>query len=246
MESRRDTWLAMSTADAAQADTAADAADPGKDTEAVGGSDTTAPTETADEAQQAGADAYTSAAAEIATLDADDQSILYTPLFTYAANPDANKTISFGNYLAALYAEIVTNDPATGLPEGASVEAFAGGVTEPEYGEITRGDLMAALPATARIQLVSTTAEAAKALAGGGTVSRVYQNSLTEYAPEGDIVYIVTDTATLAGLGAEYTVLRDYGDVFWSVRMNINDLTANFTTEFVLPEAPQYGVGRRG
>ena len=246
MESRRATWLAMSTADAAQADTAADAADPGKDTEAVGGSDTTAPTETADEAQQAGADAYTSAAAEIATLDADDQSILYTPLFTYAANPDANKTISFGNYLAALYAEIVTNDPATGLPEGASVEAFAGGVTEPEYGEITRGDLMAALPATARIQLVSTTAEAARALADGGTVSRVYQNSLTEYAPEGDVVYIVTDTATLAGLGAEYTVLRDYGDVFWSVRMNINDLTANFTTEFVLPEAPQYGVGRRG
>ena len=246
MESRRATWLAMSTADAAQADTAADAADPGKDTEAVGGSDTTAPTETADEAQQAGADAYTSAAAEIATLDADDQSILYTPLFTYAANPDANKTISFGNYLAALYAEIVTNDPATGLPEGASVEAFAGGVTEPEYGEITRGDLMAALPATARIQLVSTTAEAARALADGGTVSRVYQNSLTEYAPEGDVVYIVTDTVTLAGLGAEYTVLRDYGDVFWSVRMNINDLTANFTTEFVLPEAPQYGVGRRG
>ena len=183
---------------------------------------------------------------EIATLDADDQSILYTPLFTYAANPDANKTISFGNYLAALYAEIVTNDPATGLPEGASVEAFAGGVTEPEYGEITRGDLMAALPATARIQLVSTTAEAARALADGGTVSRVYQNSLTEYAPEGDVVYIVTDTATLAGLGAEYTVLRDYGDVFWSVRMNINDLTTNFTTEFVLPEAPQYGVGRRG
>ena len=197
-------------------------------------------------AQQDGADAYTSAAAEIATLDADDQSILYTPLFTYAANPDVNKTISFGNYLAALYAEIVTNDPATGLPEGASVEAFAGGVTEPEYGEITRGDLMAALPATARIQLVSTTAEAARALADGGTVSRVYQNSLTEYAPEGDVVYIVTDTATLAGLGAEYTVLRDYGDVFWSVRMNINDLTANFTTEFVLPEAPQYGVGRRG
>ena len=122
---------------------------------------------------------------DFATLDADDQSILYTPLFTYAANPDANKTISFGNYLAALYAEIVTNDPATGLPEGASVEAFAGGVTEPEYGEITRGDLMAALPATARIQLVSTTAEAARALADGGTVSRVYRNSLTEYAPRG-------------------------------------------------------------
>ena len=66
----------MSTAAAAQADTAADAADPGKDTEAVGGSDTTAPTETADEAQQAGADAYTSAVAEIATLDADDAVLL--------------------------------------------------------------------------------------------------------------------------------------------------------------------------
>ena len=78
----------------------------------------TAPTETADEAQQAGADAYTSAAAEIATLDADDQSILYTPLFTYAANPDANKTISFGNYLAALYAEIVTNEPGHGAAGG--------------------------------------------------------------------------------------------------------------------------------
>ncbi len=75
-------------------------------------------------------------------------------------------------------------------------------MTELEYGDITRGDLMAALPATARIQLVSTTAEAARALADGGTVSRVYQNSLTEYAPEGDVVYIVTDTATLAGLGA--------------------------------------------
>ncbi len=86
-------------------------------------------------------------------------------------------------------------------------------MTEPEYGEITRGDLLDALPATARIQLVSTTAEAARALADGGTVSRVYQNSLTEYAPEGDVVCIVTDTATLAGLGAEYTVLRDYGDV---------------------------------
>ena len=126
------------------------------------------------------------------------------------------------------------------------VEAFAGGVTEPEFGGITRGDLMAALPATARIQLVSVAADAAKALADGGTVSRVYQNSLTEYAPDGDTVYIVTDTATLASMGVDYTVLRDYGDVFWAVRMNINDLTNNFTENFTLPEAPQYGVGRRG
>ena len=142
------------------------------------------PTETVDEAQQAGAEAYVYAAAKLSALDADDQSILYTPLFTYAENPDASRTISFGNYLAALYAGIAAADPASGLPEGAAVEAMAGGVTEPEYGDITRGDLMNALPATARIQLVSTTADAARALADSG-VSRVYQNSLTEYAPRG-------------------------------------------------------------
>ena len=156
------------------------------------------------------------------------------------------RQISFGNYLAALYAEAVANDTASGLPEGAAVEALAGGVTEPEYGEITRGDLMAALPATARIQLVSIPADAAKTLADSGSVSRVYQSSLTEYTPAGDTAYIVTDTATLAALNADYTVLRDYGDVFWAVRMNINDLTNNFTENFTLPEAPQYGVGRRG
>ena len=225
---------------------AASAAADDQTTEAAGGKDTAAPTESVDEAQQAGADAYIYAAAKLAGLDADDQSIYYTPLFTYAENPDASKTISFGNYLAALYAEIVANDNAGGLPEGTSAEAFAGGVTELEYGDITRGDLLNALPATARIQLVSLPADAAKALADGGTVSRVYQNSLTEYAPEGDTAYIVTDTATLAALNVDYTVLRDYGDVFWAVRMNINDLTNNFNDDFVLPEAPQYGVGRRG
>ncbi|WP_455500076.1 GH25 family lysozyme [Gemmiger sp.] len=246
LEANRDTWNKLTSDEVAQLTAAADAADPDKDTEAVDGKDTAAPTETTDAAQQAGADAYNYAAAKIAVLDADDQSILYTPLFTYAENPDASKTISFGNYLAALYAEVVANDTASGLPEGAAVEAFAGGVTEPEYGSITRGDLMNALPATARIQLVSVPADAAKALADGGTVSRVYQNSLTEYAPDGDTVYIVTDTATLAAMGVDYTVLRDYGDVFWAVRMNINDLTNNFADDFVLPEAPQYGVGRRG
>ena len=142
-------------------------------------------------------------------------------------------------------AEAVANDTASGLPEGAAVEALAGGVTEPEYGEITRGDLMAALPATARIQLVSIPADTAKTLADSGSVSRVYQSSLTEYTPAGDTAYIVTDTATLAALNADYTVLRDYGDVFWAVRMNINDLTNNFAENFTLPEAPQYGVGRK-
>ena len=247
LQAKRTDWETLAASAAADDQTtASDAADPDKDTEAAGGKDTAAPTESVDEAQQAGADAYIYAAAKLAGLDADDQSIYYTPLFTYAENPDASKTISFGNYLAALYAEIVANDNAGGLPEGTSAEAFAGGVTELEYGDITRGDLLNALPATARIQLVSLPADAAKALADGGTVSRVYQNSLTEYAPEGDTAYIVTDTATLAALNVDYTVLRDYGDVFWAVRMNINDLTNNFNDNFVLPEAPQYGVGRRG
>ena len=247
LQAKRTDWETLAASAAADDQTtASDAADPDKDTEAAGGKDTAAPTESVDEAQQAGADAYIYAAAKLAGLDADDQSIYYTPLFTYAENPDASKTISFGNYLVALYAEIVANDNADGLPEGTSAEAFAGGVTELEYGDITRGDLLNALPATARIQLVSLPADAAKALADGGTVSRVYQNSLTEYAPEGDTAYIVTDTATLATLNVDYTVLRDYGDVFWAVRMNINDLTNNFNDDFVLPEAPQYGVGRRG
>ena len=247
LQAKRTDWETLAASAAADDQTtASDAADPDKDTEAAGGKDTAAPTESVDEAQQAGADAYIYAAAKLAGLDADDQSIYYTPLFTYAENPDAGKTISFGNYLAALYAEIVANDNADGLPDGTSAEAFAGGVTELEYGDITRGDLLNALPATARIQLVSLPADAAKALADGGTVSRVYQNSLTEYAPEGDTAYIVTDTATLAALNVDYTVLRDYGDVFWAARMNINDLTNNFNDDFVLPEAPQYGVGRRG
>ena len=248
LQNDRAVWENLRTTsdtDTAQSD-AADAADPEKDTAAAEGVDTAAPTENADETKQAGADAYAYASDRIAELDADDQSIFYTPLFTYAENPDADRTISFGNYVAALYAEIVANDTASGLPEGAEAEAFAGGVTELAYGDITRGDLLNALPATARIQLVSMSADAAKALAESGAVSRVYANSLTEYAPEGDTAYVVTDSITLAALGTEYTLLRDYGDVFWAVRMNINDLTNNFNDPLTMPEAPQRGVGRKG
>ena len=101
------------------------------------------------------------------------------------------------------------------------------------------------LPKAARVQLVSVSADTARTLAGLDGVSRTYQESLSEYEPAGDTVLIVTDTQTLASIGTEnYTVLRDYGDVYWDVRMNINDLTENFTTDFILPEAPRYGVGR--
>ena len=95
------------------------------------------------------------------------------------------------------------------------------------------------------MQLVSVSADTARTLAGLDGVSRTYQESLSEYEPAGDTVLIVTDTQTLAAIGTEnYTVLRDYGDVYWDVRMNVNDLTENFTTDFILPEAPRYGVGR--
>ena len=118
-------------------------------------------------------------------------------------------------------------------------------MTELEYGDITRQALIDSLPTTARLVLVSTTAEAAQALIDGGTVTRTYQASLTGYEPEGENVLLVGDTQTLTALGeGNYTILRDYGDLFWDVRMNINDNTNNFTENFVLPEAPSYGVGR--
>ena len=246
LQASRATWESLAAA-ADTTTTGSDAADPDKDTEAVGGKDTSAPAETTDEAQQQGAEAYAYAAAKLAGLDADDQSIYYTPLFTYAANPDADKTISFANYLAALYQEIAEND-RDHWPEGwtdSEVTALAGNVGEPEYGDISRGTLLDLLPKAARVQLVSVSADTARAMVETDGITRTYQESLSEYEPAGDTVLIVTDTQTLAAIGAEnYTVLRDYGDVYWDVRMNINDLTANFTTDFTLPEAPRYGVGR--
>ena len=64
------------------------------------------------------------------------------------------------------------------------------------------------------------------------------------YEAEGAAL-LITDTATLRTLPDQnYTVLQDYGDAFWNIRMNINDRTNNFAEPFVLPEAPTYGAGR--
>ena len=146
-----------------------------------------------------------------------------------------------------MYQEIAENDRSH-WPEGWTDSAFtalAGNVGEPEYGDISRGTLLDLLPKAARLQLVSMSADNAAALVGAEGVSRTYQDSLSEYEAAGDTVLVVSDTQTLAAIGTDnYTVLRDYGDVYWDVRMNINDLTANFTTDFTLPEAPRYGVGR--
>ena len=215
------------------------AATPAPDSE----DDTAAPTERADEAPQKAADAYAYADSLLQGLDADDQSIWYTTLFTFAENTDAQKTISFGNYVAALYSDIAAAHVGSLLPEGTEITALACGVTAPAYGEVSRGALIEALPQSARIQLIKTDADTARTLAALG--ERTYLNSLTEFAPEGD-TYLVTDSAALSALdAASYTVLQDYGDVFWAVRMNINDLTNNFQDPFTLPEAPSKGVGRR-
>ncbi len=246
MTANRDLWNRYDTGDTADSQAASDAADPEKDT-AADAADPSTPTERAEEAEAKGAAAYFNAAAALAGLDTDDSSILNTPLFTYGQNPDATKTISYANYLATLYEEIAEND-RDHWPEGWSeseVTGVAGGVTELEYGDITRQALLDSLPATARLVLVSTTGEAAQTLIDSGNVTRTYQASLTAYEPEGDTVLLVGDTTTLAALGeGNYTILRDYGDLFWDVRMNINDNTNNFTENFVLPEAPTYGVGR--
>ena len=226
--------------------TVTDTADPDKNV-AADGADPTAPTERAEDAIRQAAAAYSNASQALQGLDTDDSSILNTPLFTYAQNPDASKTVSYANYLATLYEEIAEND-RDHWPEGwadAEVTGVAGGVTELEYGDITRQQLISSLPATQRLVLLSTTAEAAQALMDSGNVTRTYQASLTAYEPEGDTVLLATDTQTAAALGeGNYTILRDYGDLFWDVRMNINDNTNNFTEDFVLPKAPTYGVGR--
>lgn len=243
----RDRWNGYGSDNSTASDSAAaDGADPEKDP-AADAADPSTPTERAEEAEAKGAAAYLNASSALEELDTDDSSILNTPLFSYAQNPDASKTVSYANYLATLYEEIAENDREH-WPEGwadAEVTGVAGGVTELEYGDITRQALIDSLPTTARLVLVSTTGEAAQALIDGGMVTRTYQASLTAYEPEGDNVLLVGDTTTLQALGeGNYTILRDYGDLFWDVRMNINDNTNNFTEDFVLPEAPTYGVGR--
>lgn len=201
----------------------------------------------AEQAMARAAQAYANCAADLAEMAQDDEALLVSPLFTYAENPQARKTISFGNYLATLYEEIAENDRAHWPQEwaGAHVTAVAANTEGPAYGDVTRGALLATVPEASRLQLVRTTAGAVRALLDSGTVTQTYADSLVAFdATEGDCL-LVTDTATLGMLSdQEYTVLRDYGDTFWNVRMNINDLTANFTTPLTMPEAPRYGVGR--
>lgn len=189
---------------------------------------------------------YDSTTESLAKLAAGDTEVAGQTLFTFE---EEKKTISFGNFVAEVWLAYADGDRDNwqSLEEGLAdlpLTAVAGGVTAPEYGEVTRGMLLESLPSGERVQLVKTTAEAVNQLLESGTVTQTYADSLVAYEAEGDAL-LITDTATLRTLSDQnYTVLRDYGDAFWNVRMNINDRTNNFAEPFVLPEAPAYGAGR--
>ena len=194
--------------------------------------------------------AYDSAFTSLQSLADGDEDVRSQTLFTFEANESADKTISFANYAAALYLAYADGDRAN-CPQDAAdltVTALAGGITELDFGDVTRGALCDAVPAGQRLVLARTTSVAIGALIDTGTVTRTYEESLTAFEPTDGDALVVTDTATLEALeqaGGSYTILRDYGDVFWDIRMNINDVTNNFANPFTLPEAPQRGAGRK-
>lgn len=191
---------------------------------------------------------YDSTFTALQKLADGDAEVWEQTLFTFAENETTSKTISFGNYIASFY-EACADGDRDSWPAGTQdlpLTALAGGVSELEFGEITRGALCDALPAGQRLVLVKTTSAAIGTLIDSGAVSRTYEESLLAYQVTDGAALLVTDTATLAALndpGAE--ILRDYGDVFWDVRMNLNDVTGNFASPFTLPEAPQRGAGRK-
>ena len=178
-------------------------------------------------------------------LAAGDEEVRAQRLFTFE---EGTRTISFANYVAETYQNLAVDDQANWPAEyqGMTPVALAGGVGELPAGEVTRGALLDALPAPERVQLVLTTGAMYAELLDSGAVAETYTESLLskDIDPESQVL-LVTDTATLRSLSDQgYTVLRDYGDAFWCVRMAINDATAGFTESFTLPEAPRYGVGR--
>ena len=202
----------------------------------------TTPADAATAQQQ---DAWQTARDALDALEAGDESVRAQVLFTYE---ESSRSISFGNYVAETYLALAENDRANWPADlqGQTPVALAGGVGELEAGDVTRGALLDALPAPERLQLVQTTGAMYAELLNAGSVAETYTDSLVsnEIAPEAQVL-LITDTATLRSLSDQsYTLLRDYGDAFWCVRMAINDATAGFTEPFVLPQAPRYGVGR--
>ena len=199
--------------------------------------------------------AYDSTATGLTALAQGDESVRAQDLFTFEENADADETISFGNFVAEVYlayaegsrdtwtAQAALQDAALAVTEDMTLTAVAGGVSELEYGAVTRGDLLDALPAGARLQLVCTTAEAVSQLLDTGSVAETYDDSLVPYYGEGQCAahhryrhpreFERSELYNPDGLRAMCS-----GDI----RMNINDRTENFAQPFVLPEAPQYGA----
>lgn len=197
-------------------------------------------------------DGYDDMAADLAGLAADDAATAGKVLFRLESEQN-KRYISFGNYVAEYYAALAEADRAAweAASDGAELYALAGTTASLPEGDCDRSALLNALPAGARVQLVRTTWAAFAQLVQGGTVSRTYLDSLLTLdsgTDPGKPVCLITDTAALAALdtaGTPYTVLRDYGDVYWNIRMDISDRTGSFKNAFTLPEAPKIGAGRR-
>ena len=189
--------------------------------------------------------AYNSADSKLKEQAVSDAVVLANPLFTLEKNTyvyygatRTRQTISFGNYVAQVYENIAASDV------GQPVKAVVSGVQELDYGEVTRGDLQNALPGPAqRIQLVRTTGEAVQKLLNNGGV-QTYLESLTAWDATGEVL-LVTDTAALTLLGeGDYTLVRDYGDVYWNLRMVLLDDAGGEGGSLCLPETPNLGAGR--
>lgn len=185
------------------------------------------------------ATAYERAATRLAGQIADNAELLEKTLFTLA-EPDKTQTVSFGNYVAELYQNTAQKDKGNWDPAGsATLYALAGGVSELEPGEITRAALIGAVPNSERLQLVETTYSAYAQLVNNGTV-QTYKDAVDGVNEKTDAqtpICLITDTATLRQMNGGYTVLRDYGDAFWVVRMAINDATGGFANALKLSEA---------
>ncbi len=185
----------------------------------------------------------------LASLEGDETASLDVVLFTLSPDPDAETDpIPFDAFVAESWRDIAEADRAAWAAAAgdAPLWALACGTGTVAEGDVTCGDLLAALPAGERLQLVLTTAGACQQLVDGGAVLPwLDQLALADTADPDAPAVLITDTAALRTIDAEnYTLLRDYGDVYWRLRMLISDATNAFNDEFHLPAQPSLGAGR--
>lgn len=194
---------------------------------------------------------YNDMVANLFKLAANNAETAANVLFTLKEEENT-RTVSFGNYVAGYFEQRAEADREQWQEAAGDAPLYAlvcGAGTLP-VGEVTRTDLLDALPAGARLQLVKTTWAAYSKLAQSSAITRTYLNGLLSVdtgVDENTPVCLITDTAALRLLNGEvaYTVLLDYGDVYWNIRMAISDATNSFKDSFSLPAAPVIGVGRQ-